>query len=99
MCFFVVVVVVVVVANLSRGFPVFAVANTGSCVRSQNKIGHPTHRYRQLMQVPVLSAWNINRFRDMCHCFSGFVFRNCRYGFVFPGESAVFNKLLSVLCC
>ena len=27
--------------NLSRFFPVFAVANTGSCVGPQNKIGHP----------------------------------------------------------
>ena len=24
-------------------FPVLAVANTGSCVRLQNKIGHPPH--------------------------------------------------------
>ena len=34
---------------------VLAVANTSSCVGPQNKIGHPAHRYRQLMQVPVLS--------------------------------------------
>ena len=27
--------------NLSRVFPVLAVANTGSCVGPQNKIGHP----------------------------------------------------------
>ena len=27
--------------NLSRFFPVFAVADTGSCVGLQNKIGHP----------------------------------------------------------
>ena len=27
--------------NLSRFFPVLAVANTGSCVGPQNKIGHP----------------------------------------------------------
>ena len=33
-----------------------AVANTDSCVGPQNKIGRPAHRYRQLMQVPVLSA-------------------------------------------
>ena len=38
--------------NLSRVFPVLAVANTGSCVGPQNKIGQPAHRYRQLMQVP-----------------------------------------------
>ena len=29
---------------------------TGSCVGPQNKICHPAHRYRRLMQVPVLSA-------------------------------------------
>ena len=27
--------------NLSRFFPVFAVANTGSCLGPQNKVGHP----------------------------------------------------------
>ena len=27
--------------NLSRVFPVLTVANTGSCVGPQNKIGHP----------------------------------------------------------
>ena len=42
--------------SLSRVFPVLAVANTGSCVGPHNKIGHPARRYRQLMQVPVLSA-------------------------------------------
>ena len=42
--------------TLSRAFPVLAVANTGSCVGPRNKIGHPAHRYRQLTQVPVLSA-------------------------------------------
>ena len=40
-------------------FPVLAVANTGSCVGSHNKIGHPAHRYRQVMQVPVLRARGI----------------------------------------
>ena len=45
--------------NFSRVFPVLAVANTVSCVGLQNKIGHPAHRYRQLMQVPVLSARGI----------------------------------------
>ena len=33
-----------------------AVANTGSFVGPQNKIGRSVRRYRQLMQVPVLSA-------------------------------------------
>ena len=40
-------------------FPVSAVANTGSFVGRQNKIGHPACCYRQLMQVPVLSARGI----------------------------------------
>ena len=31
-----------------------AVANTGSCVGPQNKIGHPARRYTQLIQVPML---------------------------------------------
>ena len=30
------------------------VANTGSCVGPQNKMGHPARRYTQLIQVPVL---------------------------------------------
>ena len=37
--------------NLSRFFPVLAVAHAGSCVGPQNKIGHPA--------VPVLSALGI----------------------------------------
>ena len=45
--------------NLTRTFPVLVLANTGSCVGPQNKTGHPAHRYRQLMQVPVLSARGI----------------------------------------
>ena len=45
--------------NLSQAFPVLAVANTGSCVEPQNRLGHRTHRYRQLMQVPVSSACGI----------------------------------------
>ena len=45
--------------NLSRVFPVLAVAKTGSCVGPPNKIDGPAHRYRQLMQVPVLSARGI----------------------------------------
>ena len=32
--------------NLPRVFLVLAVANTGSCVGPQNKLGHPAHRYR-----------------------------------------------------
>ena len=47
------------IQNIYRGFCVLAVANTGSCVGSQNKIFNPAHRYRQLMQVPVLSARGI----------------------------------------
>ena len=27
---------------------------TNSCARAQNKIGHPAHLYKQLMQIPVL---------------------------------------------
>ena len=46
--------------NLSRVFPVLAVADTGSCVGPHNKIGHPAHSYGQLMQVPVLSAGGIS---------------------------------------
>ena len=38
---------------------VLAVPDTSSCVGPQNKTGHPAHRYRQLMQVPVLSACGI----------------------------------------
>ena len=45
--------------NLYQDFPVLAVANTSSCVDPQNKIGHPAYRYRQLVQVPVLSACGI----------------------------------------
>ena len=57
--------------NFFRVFPVLAVTNTGSCVGPQNKIGHPAHRDRPLMQVPVLSAcgtfwpWYIL----VCECF------------------------------
>ena len=39
--------------------PVLAVSKTGSCVGALNKIGHPARRYRQLKQVPVLSARGI----------------------------------------
>ena len=40
-------------------FPVVAVADTGSCVGPQNKIGPPAHRYGQLMQVLILSVRGI----------------------------------------
>ena len=40
--------------NLSRVFPLFVVANTGSCVGPQNKIGHPARRYTQLSHVHML---------------------------------------------
>ena len=36
-----------------------AVANTGYCVGRQTEVDHPVHRYRQSMQVPVLSARGI----------------------------------------
>ena len=35
--------------NLSQALPVLPVANTGSYIGLQNKIGHPVHHYRQLM--------------------------------------------------
>ena len=67
-----------------------AVANKGSCVGPRNKIGHPAHHYRQLMQVPVLSARGIQlgcKTRAIVFLFfvvvvffffsSGFAFRNC----------------------
>ena len=40
-------------------FLVLVVANSGSRVGLQNKIVHPARRYRELMQVPVLSARGI----------------------------------------
>ena len=40
-------------------FPALAVANTGSCVGLQTKIGHPACRSRRLMQTPVSSARGI----------------------------------------
>ena len=45
--------------NLSRVFPVLAVANSGSRVGPHSKIYHPAYHYRQLRQVPVLSAHGI----------------------------------------
>ena len=54
-------------------FPVLAVANTGSCVGPQNKIGHPAGcRFPRWVLVEY-----INRLQNMCYCFSGFAFRNC----------------------
>ena len=47
----------------------------GSCVGQQNKLGHAAHRYRQLMQVPVLSA----RSKIGVIVFSEIVFQNCGY--------------------
>ena len=40
--------------------------NIGSCVGPQNKIGHPDHRYRRLIQVPVLSAGGIQIGSNTC---------------------------------
>ena len=57
-----------------------AVASTGSCVGPQNIIGHPTHRYRQMMQVPVLRTRGIYIGSKTCVIvFTGFAFRNCGY--------------------
>ena len=54
------------------------VANTGFYVDLRNRIGHPAHRHRQLMQVSRAECpLNVNRFQSMCYCFSGFAFRGC----------------------
>ena len=45
--------------NLYRILPVLAMANAGSCVGPQNKIGHPARCYRRLLQVLLLSARRI----------------------------------------
>ena len=45
--------------NLSRAFPVFSVANIGSFVGPQNKIGHPAHCDRQVRQVSLYSALEV----------------------------------------
>ena len=42
--------------NIAWVLPVLAEANTGCCVDLQNKICHAAHRYRQLMQAPMLSV-------------------------------------------
>ena len=57
-------------------------ANIGSCVGPQNKIGHPARRHRQVMQVPALSARGIfflllKRLKNMYYCVSGLIFRIC----------------------
>ena len=52
--------------NLSRVFPVLALASTGSCVGPQNEEGHPARHYRQLMRVPVLSASGISAGSKTC---------------------------------
>ena len=64
--------------NLSWLFPVLAVANKGSSVGLQNKIGHPAHIYRQLMQVPMVINPRIEIGSKTC-CFCGFPFQNCGY--------------------
>ena len=59
-----------------------AVVNTGSCGGPQNKRGHPAHRYRQLMQVPVFSDRGIQIGSRTCVIvclLSGFAFQNCGY--------------------
>ena len=52
--------------NISGVFPVLAVANAGFCVGPQNLPGHPAHRHRQLMQLPVLSASGIETGLETC---------------------------------
>ena len=46
------------------------VANTGSCVGLQNKIGHPAHPCKQSIQVHLLPR-NINRLQYMVTVFLG----------------------------
>ena len=36
---------------------------------------------------------NINRFQNMCYCFSGFAFRNYEYDLDFPREIFVFYEI------
>ena len=69
-------------------FPVLAVANTGSSVGPQNNIGHPAHRYRQMMQVPVLCAREIEVGSKTSvivffFFFSGLVCPKCEYDLSF----------------
>ena len=62
-----------------KSFSCVAVASTGSCVGPQNRTGPPTHRYRQMMQVPVLRPRGIYIGSKTCVVFAGFAFRNCGY--------------------
>ena len=59
--------------NLSWVFPVLAVANTGCCVDPQNRIGHPAHCYRQLIQAAVLRAHGIQISSKTCVCGGGYL--------------------------
>ena len=58
--------------SLVRFFSVLAMANTGSSVGPQNKtvtlLGAGSH---------FVCLQNMNRFQNMCCCFSGLAFRNC----------------------
>ena len=53
--------------NVSRVSSVLVVAKAGCCVGPNGITGHPAHRYRQLMQVPLLEArgTRINRLQNM----------------------------------
>ena len=72
--------------NLSPVFPMSAVANTGSCVGPQNKIGHPAHRYRQLMPVPLCSR-NIKSYKTCVIVFLGLRSRNFGFELWFEKKS------------
>ena len=74
--------------NFFRVFPVLAVANTCSCVGLQNKLGHPAHHYRHLMQVPVLSARGIWIGSETCVI----VFLGLRFKIVDVVRVVVFRK-------
>ena len=80
--------------NLSRAFPVSAVANTGFRVGLQNKIGHPARRSRWF-DAGSRVEWprNINWLQNTCHCVSGLAFQNREYGFSFPREIGAFYKI------
>ena len=75
----------VLISIFSKTAPEFSllllltVANTGSLVGQQNKVGHPAHRFRRLLQASCAECPRIiNRLQNMC-CFCGFVFRNYEY--------------------
>ena len=61
--------------TLPKFFPVLAVANASSSLDLQNNIGHPAHRHRWLMQVPIFLQ-NINRLQSM----------QCRFPCLVPTE-------------